>query len=441
MEINFKKLSGFALVSMALLILFYVCFTVVNQQADTLKNDGLTTEHALYGEVSDTLQAQGFAIREEMVINPSYTGVLNYRVANGARVYMGGVIADIFLTESDAAAQNMADRLDREIQSLSALSQPTDHYVSATTALGDQIYNALGGILGDARRNDFSGVAREKESLLLSLSRRQILSGQESAEDYAQRVNELTQEKEGLSAGAKAVNSIKAPEAGYFVTYTDGYENVEPVSEVKKLTPARVEELLRMEQNTGTQQAIGKICLDFKWYLACLFNDEDMIKFEGVEEVSLDIPSASAETVPATVVAANRDPDTGMTAVIFECAYMDADLATVRNEAVQVKVNTYSGVLVNERALRFCDVEYEEEQEDGSTVTKVKENVKGVYVVYGGQLEFVQVFTEKDVNGYAVCKLELSEDEQKNLVTEHTIQLYDQVVVGGVDLYDGKIIH
>ena len=52
----------------------------------------------------------------------------------------------------------------------------------------------------------------------------------------------------------------------------------------------------------------------------------------------------------------------------------------------------------------------------------------------------MQVFSEKDVNGYAVCKLELSEDEQKNLVTDHTIRLYDQVVVGGVDLYDGKIV-
>nr|WP_290461692.1 hypothetical protein [Acutalibacter muris] len=112
----------------------------------------------------------------------------------------------------------------------------------------------------------------------------------------------------------------------------------------------------------------------------------------------------------------------------------------MRNENVQVNVRTYSGVLVNEKALRFLDIEYEEKDKDGNTVTKVKENVKGVYVVYGGRLEFVQVFSEKDVNGYAVCKLELSEDEQENLVTDHTIRMYDQVVVGGVDLYDGKIV-
>lgn len=436
---DYKRASGMALIAIALLILLYVSFNVVNTQADTLKNDGLTTEYALYGEVSDSLQTQGFAIREEKVINPSYTGVLNYRVASGARIYKGGVIADIFQTEADAAAQNMADRIEREIQSLSALTQPVDYNVSASTAMGEQIYDNLDGILGYARRGDFSGVAREKESLLLSLSRKQILSGQESADDYAQRVNELSLEMAGLS-GAKAVNSIKAPQAGYFVTFSDGYEQAVQVDEALELMPADVEELLKLEQKSGTQQAIGKICLDFKWYLACVFDETDMIKFEGVKEVSLDIPFVSAETIPATVAATNPDPDTGQTAVIFECTYMDADIAEVRNEAVQVKVNTYSGVLVNEKALRFYDVEYQEEQEDGSVVTKVKENVKGVYVVYGGQLDFVQVFTEKDVNGYAVCKLELSEEEQANLVTDHTIRLYDQVVIGGTDLYDGKIV-
>lgn len=437
---EYKKISAWAIVAIALLILLYVCFTMVNNQAGSFTNGGLVTESALYGEVSDSVQARGFAIREEKVIDPSYSGVLNYRVANGARVFQGGVIADIFLSESDAAAQNMADRLEREIQSLTPLTQPIDYYVSVSAAMGNQVYGALDGILGDARKNDFTGVTQGKEELLQALSRKQVVSGQESAGDYAQRVSELKQEKESLVAGAgQAVDSIKAPQAGYFVTSTDGLEEAFAVADVDQLTPDKVEELLAMKPPAAPQTAMGKICSGFKWYLACVFDEEAMIKFEGVEEVSLDIPFASSETVPATIIARNYDAQTQKTAIVFECTYMDADLATVRNEAVQIHVNTYSGVLVNEKALRFCDVSYEVE-ENGSTVTKVKENVKGVYVLYGSQLEFVQVFTEKDVNGYAVCKLELNEAEQENLVTEHTIQLYDQVVVGGVDLYDGKII-
>ena len=126
--------------------------------------------------------------------------------------------------------------------------------------------------------------------------------------------------------------------------------------------------------------------------------------------------------------------------MVFRCSYMDSDIAAVRNEAIQVTVATYSGVLVNEQAIHFEDVEYTTTDEDGNTVTNVQENVKGVYVLYGGKLQFVQVFSDHSVNGYAICKTELSSSEQEMLVTSSTIQLYDQVVVEGTDLYDGKIM-
>lgn len=97
-------------------------------------------------------------------------------------------------------------------------------------------------------------------------------------------------------------------------------------------------------------------------------------------------------------------------------------------------------MLVNEKALRFEDVEYTTTDEDGSPVTKVKENVKGVYVQYAGRLRFVQVFTEKEVNGYAVCRTNLTDAERESMVTSQTVQLYDEVVVSGTDLYDGKVV-
>ena len=41
---------------------------------------------------------------------------------------------------------------------------------------------------------------------------------------------------------------------------------------------------------------------------------------------------------------------------------------------------------------------------------------------------------------YVICKTSLSEEEQAELLTEDTITLYDEVVVGGSNLYDGKIV-
>ena len=431
---NSKKIRTLGAVVLAFLVLLYVGY-----QAYQATHQSIRTETAMYGEVSDVLQAQGFILRNETVLDESYSGVLSYRVADGSRVSRGGVIADIFSNESDAASQRELDQLDQEIENLQSLSQTANFYVANPSMLGDQIYSALEGISQLVNENDFSGLNTQKGELQNALIRRQLITGEESAEDYSQRISQLQSQRDTLaSQTGSATGSILAPEAGYFISTVDGLENVMDISQVESITVAQAEELL--EQQPSSTDAVGKICQDFNWYAVCVFDEDDMVRFEGVEDVYLDIPFASTEQIPAKVLARNSDGESGKTAVVFQCSTMDADIAAVRNEAIQVTVNTYSGVLVNERAIRFADVEYTTTDEAGNTVTQVQENVKGVYVLYGGQLEFVQVFTDQTVNGYAICRTDLTEEEQSMLVTDSTIQLYDQVVVEGTDLYDGKIV-
>lgn len=431
---NSKKIRTLGAVVLAFLVLLYVGY-----QAYQATHQSIRTETAMYGEVSDVLQAQGFILRNETVIDESYSGVLSYRVEDGSRVSRGGVIADIFSNESDAASQRELDQLDQEIENLQSLSQTANFYVANPSMLGDQIYSALEGISQLVNENDFSGLNTQKGELQNALIRRQLITGEESAEDYSQRISQLQSQRDTLaSQTGSATGSILAPEAGYFISTVDGLENVMDISQVESITVAQAEELL--EQQPSSTDAVGKICQDFNWYAVCVFDEDDMVRFEGVEDVYLDIPFASTEQIPAKVLARNSDGESGKTAVVFQCSTMDADIAAVRNEAIQVTVNTYSGVLVNERAIRFADVEYTTTDEAGNTVTQVQENVKGVYVLYGGQLEFVQVFTDQTVNGYAICRTDLTEEEQSMLVTDSTIQLYDQVVVEGTDLYDGKIV-
>lgn len=433
---NSKKIRTIAAVALACLVLLYVLY-----QAYLVVHTELKTETAMYGKISDTLQAQGFAIRKETVISDSYNGVLNYRVADGTRVSDGGVIADVFASENDAAAQNKITQIDREISNLQLLSKPGDFFASNPSLISSQIYTSLDKIFSEVRKNNFSDLAGLKEELQTSLNRKQIITGEESAEDYAKRIETLQAEKDRLSAEAgEAIGRISAPEAGYFISSTDGFEDIFDTENIEEITAAQVRDLLGREKGTGLNSSVGKVCSDFNWYLVCVFNDNEMVKFGDVENVNLDIPFASTETIPAKVIAKNRDTQTKETAVVFECSYMDSDIACVRNEMVQVNVRTYSGILVNERAIRFCDIEYTETDEEGHEQTKVAKNVKGVYVQYGGRLKFVQIITEKAVNGYVVCKSSLSQEEQQSLVTDDTVQLYDSVVIEGTDLYDGKLI-
>ncbi len=432
---NSKKIRTAGALILALLVLVYVGY-----QAYLSTHKAIQTETAMYGQVSDVLQTQGFVIRDETVINESVNGVLSYQVADGTRVAANGVIADVFSTESDASAQREITQLDEEIKNLQALSKPADYFVANPSMLGEQIYSAVSQVAKGVNQNDFSDLASWKSNLLTALTRRQLVIGEESSEDYAQRISELESERDTLESQAgSAIGTIQAPEAGYFISTVDGLEGAVDIEKVDELTVSQVEDLLAREPSQNST-AVGKICGEFNWYVACVFDADEMVHLEDVTDVYLDIPFASSEQIPAKIVATNFDKESGNTAVVFQCSYVDSDIASVRNEAVQITVATYSGVLVNERALRFEDVEYTTTDENGNTVTEVQKNVRGVYILYGGQLEFVQVFTDHSVNGYAICKTELSSEEQDMLVTNSTIQLYDQVVVEGTDLYDGKIV-
>lgn len=78
---------------------------------------------------------------------------------------------------------------------------------------------------------------------------------------------------------------------------------------------------------------------------------------------------------------------------------------------------------------------------DGNVTEHVEQNVKGVLTsVVGSRVRFVQVFSDATIDGYAVCKLNLSSSGKEQLVTSRTIQLYDEVIVEGTDLYDGKML-
>lgn len=431
---NSKKIQTLAAAVITFLLLVYIGYQVY-----ITNHKDIVTEVAMYGTVSDTVQARGFAIRDEKVITDSYSGVLSYRVADGTRVSKGGVIADVFTTESDAAAWNKIDNLNREIENLQPLAKSADFFAANPSTISSQIYTSLGNIFSELRRGNFSETTTLKENLQTVLNRKQLITGEEDPETYQARIEQLESEVVSLSLKASpAVDSITSPAAGYFISSTDGFENVVDVSKIKEITADTVRDLLGREQGTGLSSSVGKICSDFNWYLVCVFPDNVSWRFEDVTQVNLDIPFASTETIPATVIAKNKDKATGDTAVVFECSYMDSDIASVRNEMIQVNVHTYSGVLVNEKALRFCDVPYTYEDENGNEVEAVRENVKGVYVQNGRQLEFVQIFTDKTVNGYAICRTELTDSDRAAMVTDSTVQLYDNIVVEGTDLYDGK---
>ena len=422
--------------AVAVLLLIYVGYQVYLSQYT-----GLKTEAATYSTVSESIDTTGFIIRDEEVISSSYSGVLNYTVDDGEKVAEGGAIAEIYPTEEDAAVQNRIARIDDELNRLSALETPSDSTASNPKLIGSQISKKITSILGALKSGSMSDVTDERNDLQLLLSQRQVVTGKESSGDYAAHVNELHEERIALTQSASAsIGTVSSPAAGYFIRSVDGYENAVSLDGVTSLSVSDVR-ALEEEEPAGTDtESIGKVAKDFNWYIACILTENDLVRLDRTTKVTVEMPFATVEQIPAEVVKINRDSETGEAAVILKCTYMNSDLASARMETLRINISSYSGVLVPESAVHFADVVAHETDEDGNEVDVTYENIRGGYVKSGSRLRFVQIFSDATINGYAICKVSLSTEEREQLVTGDTIQLYDEVVVEGTDLYDGKML-
>ena len=423
--------------AVALLLFVYVGYQIYLSQYK-----GLDTEAALYSTVSQAIDTTGFVVREEYVISSSVKGVLNYTVDDGERTAAKGVIAELYPTEDDAAAHNRIDRIDDELTQLAVLENPSDITTSNPKLIGGQISDKITNILTSIRKGNIEDVEAEKNTLQLLMAQKQVITGVEKPEDYSAYTEALRLEKMRLQySSAKSTGTVTSPEAGFFIQNVDGYENAVDIEHITDLKTEDIRALLAENSEfTPGKNVLGKVATDFKWYILCEIDENDYVKLDRTTYVTVEMPFASVEKIPAEIIQVNRDNKTGGAALIIECAHMNSDLAAVRKEPLRINISEHSGVLVNEKAIHFSDVTVFETDEEGNETEVVYQDVKGVYVKYGSRLRFVQVFSDTSVNGYAICKTTLSADEKEQLVTNRTIRMYDEVVIGGSDLYDGKIL-
>ena len=423
--------------AIAVLLLIYVGYQIY---AGTYVS--VDTETALYSSVSDTIDTTGFIVRNEELVRVSAKGVLNYTVDDGEKTASGGIIAEVFPSEEDAAAKNRIERIDDELLRLQVLENPGDIASSNPKIIGSQISKKISAVLNGVRSGDWAQIESDKNDLQLLLGQKQIITGAETAEDYQEYIAALRAERASLVRSGKAsIGKVKSPASGFFIRSVDGYEEAVDIESIENRTAADVEHLLSEESAAEVEShVLGKVARDFKWYIVCNIDENDLVRLDRTRRITVEMPFASSESIPANIIRVNPDAENGGAALIIECSYMNGDLAAARKEPIRINIDRYSGVLVNEKAIHFQDVTTTETDSLGNEVEVVHKNVRGVFVKSGSRLRFVQVFSDETINGYAICKVELSEQEKKQLVTGKTIQLYDEVVVGGTDLYDGKIL-
>ncbi len=397
-------------------------------------SDSVVTETVYKTTVYDSISTTGFVIRDEEYIKNSSDGVLVYQVSNGEKVTADGVIANIYSSEADAVNFQRICDIEEEISELESLNNVLSSANVGLDSVNNRLDQKLTSFIDTVNKRDFKAISSVESDLLSAIYRKQIITGDQK--NFDDKIAELEAEKESLENSSNdSTGEIKTENSGYFVSSIDGFEKAFSVEELDQISCSDLDKV--KADSVNPDNFVGKIVKGVNWYLACPVSNEQAVAItHSNSAISVKIPYATSASIPARVVCVNQFSDEDKAVAIIECNYMSPALSQIRNEAVEIQLNTYEGLKVDKVALHDDYIIKTVTDENGKETTQ-ESKVQGVYVKYGNQIIFKQVYIIYSDEDYIICSDDPSNDV---LVNGTTIELYDEVVIEGENLYDGKLI-
>jgi len=393
----------------AVLLLFYVGYHVFMSVYSPL-----TLQTAELYDEYETIETEGIVVRRETMIPAPKSGYAYYIAENGSRVAKDGKIVDLYKNQDSALAQQRLKELDEEILRLRSIQDQGQNNRTNLSIISTQLKNIQAQLVAEMSSPHYTQMEELSAEMLSLMNKQKITVGKEL--DFSDRIAELTAERNSLeSINTTPISSITSDVAGYFVNSVDGFESLLDTETVAELTAEDIRNAMTHEADVDNSQYIGKVVSGYEWYLACVISAEHIVQLTNSTTLRVRLPFTSSDIIPVTVVAENRDRN-GDIAIILRCDYMSAELSDIRIEQVQLLVEQHSGLRVPDEAIRFND-----DQESG------------VFVQEGNILYFrrIQVIYHSDKESYSICAV---------INDKSYLQMYDDIVLEGKDLYDGKIV-
>ena len=400
------------------LVLFYIGFQVFQISYNPIKTISAEKE-----TVYESITEDAVTIRDEDVIVSPKSGTMVYDVKDGTRVEKGGVIANVFSSDAEAKSYSQLTNVEKQIAYY-------EEIISQTTAGNNSlevIDTTIEGSINDYIRSLASGkldLAQEQGELLAdNINNRKITIGESI--DVNSILNELYAKRKNLQGNITKKTAVVSEQAGYFVSTSDNAQVDADYEKATELSVSNIQSILKKSQSKADKNAVGKIVKSFDWYIACAVDNKSVTQLKEGTEVNVNFPQSDVGELPAKVAAINADAEkANKVALILKLGNMDESIAKIRSGKVEIRFNKYEGIKIPNDALRAVTGKDEESGEERT--------VKCVYVLSGNivKLKLVDIiYTGED---FVIAK--------SNTTQTGYVRLYDQIIIKGEDLSDGKIV-
>lgn len=405
LKLSSQQKQNAAILFVVLLIVVYIAVELYGAF-----NVSLQTQTALLSTVYETVDAKALVVRDEHVVQGSSGAVTLASVSDCEKVMLGGEIAKTFSSAEAASVYSQYLQLEDELEYYANMESQAIGMATDVESLDSTILSDVNEYIRAAARGKLDDVAKYASDLNDRFTRRQILIGQQI--DFSSVMNETEDQMNALSVSSPT-GSITADSSGVFSSYTDGLESAFDYDSVGELDADTLNSWIQQAESTQTAGGIGKLITSFDWYFCAVVNADQVSRLENGD--SVDVAVSGTDSVYKCNIVSGAEPDLGteQTVLVLSCDDINSDTASMRLANIQIRVNSYTGIRMPSEAVH------------------INEGERGVYALVASVVEWRSADVLYTDGNYVI----LSYDADAN----GGIKLYDQIIIQGKDLHDGKV--
>lgn len=393
------------IVSVTVIVLLLVPAIYVAVKLLSFVNRPYVTQTAVKSTLSDSTFCEGLVAFTEQTLPSS--GLTGYLVQDGVRVAAGTQVAEVYTEQSQAQGREQLRQLEEQLDLLQR-SQVSGNVDTLAGQAQRAVLDVLDGLASGAY-----GTARSAaDEYLLAENRLQVTTG--LADGFGSAIEQLNSQKEALSAQVGQPQPVAAAASGYFVSAESASFLSVNATALGSYSPAQLQQALEAGATQSREGFAGKIVTSYTWYFYGVCALEESEKFTEGGKVRLSFPDKAPEPLPATVTEVVEDEAAGIAKITLRCEYIGAQVLALAQEEARIDFATYEGVRIPAEALHIVNGE------------------KGVYVKHGDLARFRRITVLYETDEYILVP------EGGKVGTENEVRLYDEVIVSGTDLADGK---
>lgn len=367
------------------------------------------TETAIKYTLAESITLDGVVAFDSVDVAGS--GDLGYLVQDGERVTNGTTVAEVYTDDSQGLQRERLDRLERTITLLTKSQNSTGSDLSVLT---NQTKQALYNLLDKINTAQYSGITDAEDTFLLAQNRLQVSTGQTAG--FADTIAALQVEYDSIKAQLDALQTITATTNGYFSSTAASPAIAADRQALDDADPATLQKMLADGFPAAATDRAGQITTGFSWKFYAVCDLDTAARFDNISSVKISVPGKQNTPLSATVEEVAPDKDNGIAKIVLQCQTINAEVLSFGQETAQIDLKTYEGIRIDKEALHIVDGQ------------------RGVYVKYGNLQRFLKITTLYENDSYILIP------EKGKIGTDNEVRLYDEIIVQGTNLQDGKLL-